>query len=125
MALIAPNTHFHWPIAMPRTLVPGSDLDDKTFIPLAPTFADYPPEKFRLVLGKATSLSPASNVAVVGLIGGGSRLIRYHTLIAATRSRAHGGMPFKGLSDTLETQKSSSFGPAATDSVRSQVKPTN
>ncbi|CAI6092559.1 unnamed protein product [Clonostachys chloroleuca] len=107
LVLVAPNTHFHWPISMPRTIVPVQHLEDKTFIPLTPTFSDYPPQKFSFVRGKAVSLDPESNSVTVGLAAGGSLSVPYHTLIIAigARARARGGMPWKCLSDTLETRE--------------------
>ncbi|KAF7535899.1 hypothetical protein G7Z17_g13138 [Cylindrodendrum hubeiense] len=103
--LVTPNSNFHWPIAMPRVVVPGLVADDKVMIPLAPTFADYPPSKFEFVLGKASSLDPASNTVAVELNAGGSREINYHTLVIATGARARDDMPWKGLTTAEETKQ--------------------
>ncbi|KAK7409686.1 hypothetical protein QQX98_008129 [Neonectria punicea] len=105
IVLVAPNANFHWPIAMPRVVVPDQLADDKVLIPLAPTFADYPPSKFEFVLGTAASLDPASNTVGVELNAGGSREINYHTLVIATGARARDNMPWKGLANTEETKQ--------------------
>ncbi|KPM41651.1 hypothetical protein AK830_g4881 [Neonectria ditissima] len=105
IVLVAPNANFHWPIAMPRVVVPGQLADDKVLIPLAPTFADYPPSKFEFVQGTAASLDPASNTVGVELNAGGSREITYHTLVIATGSRARDDMPWKGLANTELTKQ--------------------
>ncbi|KAH6892060.1 hypothetical protein B0T10DRAFT_283889 [Thelonectria olida] len=104
LVLVAPNSDFHWPLAMPRVVVPGQLADEKVFIPLAPTFADYPPSKFEFVLGKAASLDPASNTVGVELNAGGTREVNYHTLIIATGARAKEDMPWKPLGTTEQTK---------------------
>ncbi|KAH6987362.1 hypothetical protein BKA56DRAFT_477691 [Ilyonectria sp. MPI-CAGE-AT-0026] len=103
--VVTPNANFHWPIAMPRVVVPGQLVDDKVMIPLAPTFADYPPSKFEFVQGKASSLDPASNTVAIELNAGGLREINYDTLVIATGARAQDGMPWKGLTTAEETKQ--------------------
>ncbi|KAI5461118.1 hypothetical protein BGZ63DRAFT_355793 [Mariannaea sp. PMI_226] len=104
IVLVSPTTDFHWPIAMPRVVVPDQLADPKVFIPLAPTFANYPASKFEFVEGKAVSLDPASNNVGVELNAGGRREINYHTLIIATGARARDGMPWKALGTSEETK---------------------
>ncbi|KAH7152473.1 hypothetical protein B0J13DRAFT_439146 [Dactylonectria estremocensis] len=103
--LVSPNANFHWPVATPRAVVPGQLPDEKIMIPLAPTFAEYPPSKFEFVLGKASSLDPASNTVSIELGAGGSREINYHTLVIATGARARDDMPWKSIGTAEETTK--------------------
>lgn len=102
--LVAPTSDFHWPIAIPRAVVPGQLADEKVSIALEPTFADYPPSKFEFVLGKAASLDPASKTVGVELNAGGTREVNYHTLVIATGARAKDDMPWKPLATTQQTK---------------------
>ncbi|KAL6411020.1 Apoptosis-inducing factor 2 [Ilyonectria robusta] len=104
LIVVAPNTHFQWPIAMPRAVVLGQLADNKVFIDLEPTFKDFPPSKFEFVQGKASSLEPASNLVTVALNDGGTQTVTYDVLIIATGARAREGMPWKSL-DTSEKTK--------------------
>ncbi|KAH7166207.1 hypothetical protein EDB81DRAFT_781729 [Dactylonectria macrodidyma] len=105
IVLVSPNANFHWPVATPRAVVPGQLPDEKIMIPLAPTFAEYPPSKFEFVLGKASSLDPASNTVAVELDAGGSREINYHTLVIATGARARDDMPWKAVGNAEQTKQ--------------------
>ena len=49
VVVVSPSTHFLWPIAMPRAIVPGQFADEKVMFPLEPTFDEYPAEKFEFV----------------------------------------------------------------------------
>ncbi|KAL6408609.1 Apoptosis-inducing factor 2 [Ilyonectria robusta] len=104
MVLVSPTSDFYWPIAIPRVIVPDQIPDEKVSIPLAPTFANYPPSKFEFILGKAASLDPASNTVSVKLNTGGTHEINYHTLIIATGARAKDDMPWKALATTEQTK---------------------
>ncbi|KAL6911017.1 hypothetical protein GGI43DRAFT_33941 [Trichoderma evansii] len=104
MIVVAPNTHFHWPIAMPRVIVPGQLADDKAMIDLRPFFKEYPEDKFEFVLGAASAMDPASNTVTVSPNEGGSRTINYHTLIIATGSSSP-NMPWKAMGTTEETKQ--------------------
>lgn len=95
MIVVAPTTHFHWPIAMPRVVVPGEMPDEKIMYPLEPTFKEYPASKFEFVLGSASELDPEGNVVTVALNDGGSRSISYDTVFIATGSSANDEMPWK------------------------------
>ncbi|KAF9777462.1 hypothetical protein IL306_004431 [Fusarium sp. DS 682] len=105
MVVVAPNTHFHWPIAMPRVVVPGQFADDKVLIPFEPTFSTYPSDKFEWIQGKAVSLDPTSNV--VSVEANNSAIVRevhYHTLVIASGSRAKEGMIWKDIGSTEATK---------------------
>lgn len=115
LVVVTPTTHFQWPIAMPRVVVPGQFADDKVLIPLEPTFKEYPASKFEFVLGKATSLDPTSNLVVVALNSGGTQSVSYDTLIIATGARARDDMPWKSLGTTEETK-------AKLHSLQEQIK---
>lgn len=95
MIVVAPTTHFHWPIAMPRVVVPGEMPDEKIMYPLEPTFKEYPADKFEFVLGSASGLDPEGNVVTVALNDGSSRSVSYDTLLIATGSSAKDKMPWK------------------------------
>lgn len=95
MIVVSPNTHFHWPLAMPRVVVPGAMDEDKVLLPLDPTFKEYPADKFEFVLGTANNLDPNGNVVSVALNSGSSRSISYDTLIVSTGSSAKEEMPWK------------------------------
>ncbi|PNP55129.1 hypothetical protein THARTR1_04818 [Trichoderma harzianum] len=104
MIVVAPNTHFHWPIAMPRVIVPGQLADDKAMIDLRPFFKEYPADKFEFVQGVASALDPASNTVNVLLSSGASRTINYHTLVVATGTSSKDNMPWKAMGDTEHTK---------------------
>ncbi|KAL7925275.1 hypothetical protein ACQKWADRAFT_283521 [Trichoderma austrokoningii] len=105
MIVVAPNTHFHWPIAMPRVIVPGQLADDKAMIDLRPFFKEYPEDKFEFVLGTASAMDPASNTVTVDASeGGSSRTINYHTLVVATGSSSP-DMPWKAMGSTEQTKQ--------------------
>ncbi|PNY24106.1 Apoptosis-inducing factor 2 [Tolypocladium capitatum] len=103
MIVVAPNTHFHWPIAMPRVVVPGQMADDKVMFPLEPIFREYPADKFEFVLGRASELDPSANLVTVALNAGDSRAISYDTLVIATGASAKDDMPWKVLDTTEKT----------------------
>lgn len=115
LVVVTPTTHFQWPIAMPRVVVPGQLADAKVLIPLEPTFKEYPASKFEFVLGKATSLDPTSNLVVVALNSGGTQSVSYDALIIATGARAREDMPWKSLGTTEETK-------AKLHSLQEQIK---
>jgi NADH dehydrogenase FAD-containing subunit len=105
IVVVSPNTHFHWPVAMPRVVVPGQVPDDKALVPLEPTFADYPSDKFEWIQGKAVSLDTSSNLVSVELNETSAvREVNYHTLIIATGSRTRDGMVWKGIGSTQEAK---------------------
>lgn len=105
MIVVAPNTHFHWPIAMPRVIVPGQLPDEKAMIDLRPFFKEYPSDQFEFVLGTASALDPTGNIVSVSLSSGGSRTINYHTLVVATGTSSRDNMPWKALGDTEQTKQ--------------------
>ncbi|KAK4062511.1 uncharacterized protein Triagg1_9881 [Trichoderma aggressivum f. europaeum] len=104
MIVVAPNTHFHWPIAMPRVIVPGQLADDKAMIDLRPFFKEYPADKFEFVQGVASAMDPASNTVDVLLSSGASRTVNYHTLVVATGTSSKDNMPWKAMGDTEHTK---------------------
>lgn len=105
MVVVSPNTHFHWPVAMPRVVVPGQVPDEKALVPLAPTFSDYPSDKFEWIQGKAVALDTNSNLVSVEMNGTSAvREVNYHTLIIATGSRTKDGMVWKGTGSTEEAR---------------------
>ncbi|KAH6606353.1 hypothetical protein Trco_005506 [Trichoderma cornu-damae] len=105
MIVVAPNTHFHWPIAMPRVVVPGQLADDKAMIDLRPLFEEYPSDQFEFVLGTASAMDPAGNAVSVALSSGASRTINYHTLVIATGTSSKDNMPWKSLGSTEQTKQ--------------------
>lgn len=106
IVVVSPNTHFHWPVAMPRAIIPGQFGDDDVMIPLEPTFKDYPADKFEWVRGTASSLDTDSNTVVAELNdGAGVKEIKYHTLIIATGTRAADDMPWKSLSTVQQSKE--------------------
>jgi NADH dehydrogenase FAD-containing subunit len=105
MVVVSPNNHFHWPVAMPRVVVPGQVPDEKALVPLAPTFVDYPSDKFEWIQGKAVALDTNSNLVSVELNDTSAvREVNYHTLIIATGSRTRDGMVWKGTGSTEEAR---------------------
>ncbi|KAJ4250566.1 hypothetical protein NW762_011821 [Fusarium torreyae] len=105
MVVVAPNTHFHWPIAMPRAVVPGQLADDKVLISFEPTFGSYPSDKFEWIQGKAVSLDTSSNNVSIELNSSATvREVNYHTLIIATGSRTKDDMIWKGIGTTEQTK---------------------
>ncbi|KFA47080.1 hypothetical protein S40293_04632 [Stachybotrys chartarum IBT 40293] len=102
--VVVPTTHYHFPLAMPRVIVPGQIPDEKILFELAPHFKEYPAEKFEFVLGKAESLDPKGKVIEVSLNDGGSKSIAYNTLIVATGSSDPAGVPWKDIGTTEKTR---------------------
>lgn len=104
MVVVSPSTHFVWPIAMPRAVVPGQFSDDKFMFALQPTFAEYPATKFEFVLGRASALDPDAKTVTVELNDEqGARAIPYHTLVIATGTAPRDDMPWKALATTQAT----------------------
>lgn len=54
LLVVAPNTHYYFPVAMPRAIVPCQLSDDKIPMDLEPQFSRYPANKNEFILG-ATS----------------------------------------------------------------------
>lgn len=101
MVVVSPNTHFLWPIAMPRAIVPGQLADEKVLFPLEPTFKEYPSDKFEFVLGTASSLDPsAKSVTVLTNNATESRTVHYDAIVIATGASAKNDMPFKPMDTT-------------------------
>ncbi|KAH0493781.1 hypothetical protein TgHK011_000432 [Trichoderma gracile] len=105
LIVVAPTTHFHWPIAMPRVIVPGQLSEDKAMIDLRPIFKEYPSDQFEFVLGAASALDPTGNTVSVSLNDGGSRTINYHTLVVATGTSSKDNMPWKAMATTEQTKQ--------------------
>jgi NADH dehydrogenase FAD-containing subunit len=104
LIMVAPNTHMHWAIAMPRIVVPGQMDDSKVMIELGPLFKQYPPDKFERILGKASGLDANSNTLTVTLNDGGKqRDVKYDYLIVATGSSSSDNFPWKVIDDTART----------------------
>lgn len=106
MVVVSPSTHFLWPIAMPRAIVPGQLADDKVLYALQPTFAEYPADKFEFILGAASALDPDARTVQVALGGGGgegTRDVQYDLLVIATGAASRDGMPWKALDTTEST----------------------
>ncbi|EQK98402.1 hypothetical protein G6O67_002341 [Ophiocordyceps sinensis] len=107
LVVVAPNTHFYWPIAIPRVMVPGQLADDKVMFPWDAIFGQYPADKFEFVLGKASALDPSAKAVTVALGApdghGSTRSVTYHTLVIATGATARDDMPWKLLDTTERT----------------------
>ncbi|KAF5021854.1 hypothetical protein F66182_6111 [Fusarium sp. NRRL 66182] len=105
MVVVSPNTHFHWPIAMPRAIIPGQLADEKVMIPFEPIFSTYPADKFEWLQGKAVSLDTTSSTVSVELNSSASiREVNYHTLVIATGSRTRDGLMWKSTGTAEETK---------------------
>lgn len=105
LIVVAPNTHVHWAIAMPRIIVPGLLSEDKGMVSLEPQFKSYPPSKFEFVQGAAGNLDPEAKVVTVTLNDGGSRAVSYDTLIIATGASTTDGAPWKIIGTTEKTKE--------------------
>ncbi len=106
MVVVSPSTHFLWPVAMPRAIVPDQLADDKFLYELQPTFAEYPAAKFEYVLGTASALDPDGKTVQVALHGeaeGTPRTIAYDVLVIATGAASRDDMPWKPLDTTEST----------------------
>lgn len=105
--LVSPNTDFLWNLATVRGVLPDLIPQEKYFFPIAPTFEKYPAaSRFEFIVGKAEALDPTGQVVNVGVNGGGSREVKYDTLIIATGASDRNGMPFKNLNTSEETRAS-------------------
>ncbi|KAH7252997.1 hypothetical protein B0J15DRAFT_513291 [Fusarium solani] len=104
LTVIAPNTHFHWPIAMPRVILPDHWSEHKAMFELYPFFKDYPPERFEFVLGAASSMDLEGKHITVALNRGGVYTVHYDTLVIATGSTAQDHVPWTVLGTTEETK---------------------
>ncbi|KAL6835525.1 putative apoptosis-inducing factor [Trichoderma camerunense] len=85
LLVAAPNTHYHFPLAMPRAII--ADLE--------PQFSQYPANKFEFLLGAACSLDAHSNSFTVTLNKGGQKVVKYDRLITVIGSSTKDGMPWK------------------------------
>lgn len=54
LLVVVPNTHYHFPVAMPSAIVPCQVSDDKIRMNLELQFSRYPANKVEFILG-ATS----------------------------------------------------------------------
>uniref|UniRef100_L2GBX4 FAD/NAD(P)-binding domain-containing protein n=1 Tax=Colletotrichum fructicola (strain Nara gc5) TaxID=1213859 RepID=L2GBX4_COLFN len=104
--LVTPNAEHYWNMASVRGVVPGQFGDDVLFYPIEPELAQYPKERWELVLGKAETLNDDKNNVVIALNDGSRRTIPYDAIVIATGTRAKEGMPWKEVGTTEETKKS-------------------
>lgn len=103
ITLVSPDTHFYWNVASPRALVPGQLTDDKLFQPLAAGFAQYPSDRFELIVGSAENVNvDAKQVEISGVVG--KRTLDYDFLILGTGSNTKGDTPVKSLGSTEATK---------------------
>ncbi|PWY95928.1 FAD/NAD(P)-binding domain-containing protein, partial [Aspergillus sclerotioniger CBS 115572] len=66
LILINPSPLFYWAIAAPRILTkPSAFTESQYLLPIAEGFSAYSSEEFEFVLGKATSLNPATKSIIV------------------------------------------------------------
>lgn len=98
LVVVAPNTHFHWPLAMPRVVVPDQMPMDKAITPLEGHFKQYPKDKFEHILDTASALDPSAKTVTVG-----GRTLGYDYLIVATGSSARDNMPWKIVGTSEKT----------------------
>lgn len=104
VVVVNPSDYFLWTIAMPRAVVPGQLANDKVLHQLAPSFKQYPSDKFEFVIGTASSTDAASNTVTISLASGGSqRVLSYDALVIATGSSAKEDMPWKMLDSSQHT----------------------
>lgn len=117
LVVVAPNTHLHYPIAMPRVIVPGQIPDDKVFVPIDLQFRQYKdqPDKFEFIQGRADGLDPHAKTLTVTEVtanesGDGvvdspePRTVSYDKLVIMTGSSSVDGLPWKTLGSTEETR---------------------
>ncbi|KAJ0355523.1 hypothetical protein COL154_000265 [Colletotrichum chrysophilum] len=104
--LVTPNAEHYWNMASVRGVVPGQFGDDVLFYPIEPELAQYPKERWELVLGKAETLNDDKNNVVIALNDGSRRTIPYDAIVIATGTRAKEGMPWKEVGTTEETKES-------------------
>ena len=103
LVVVAPNTHYHYPIAMPRVVVPKAMSTDKVLIDLRPVFKQFGSDKFEFLEGKASDLDPSGNTLTVALNNGSTQTVEYATLVVATGASTKDGMPWKTLDNTEQT----------------------
>ncbi|EEY14021.1 conserved hypothetical protein [Verticillium alfalfae VaMs.102] len=102
--IVTPNTEHYWNLASVRGIVPGQYDDETLFTPLAAAFAQYPKDRYELVIGSAESLNPDASTVVVRTVSGAERTIAYDALVIATGSRARDDMPWKEVGTTDQTK---------------------
>lgn len=105
LTVVAPNTHFHWPIAMPRVILPDHWSEHKAMFELYPFFKDYPPERFEFVLGTASGMDLEGKHITVAMTRGGIYTVHYDTLVIATGSSAQDHVPWTVLGTTEATKE--------------------
>ncbi|KAF2841232.1 hypothetical protein M501DRAFT_1022612 [Patellaria atrata CBS 101060] len=82
--LISPSTHVYWNICAPRALVSSNLITrDTSFIPIMPTFEEYPSEQFQFIQGTATSVDTSAKEVHISLI---TPVTTIHTSSAARSS---------------------------------------
>lgn len=104
VVLVSPTDEFYWVFAVPRAVIPGQMSPDDISFSIPDSFAQYPSNKFELVLGKADRLLPESNAVVVALDDGDKRSIEYHSVIVATGADDKHKLPWKNLGTSAETR---------------------
>jgi NADH dehydrogenase FAD-containing subunit len=98
--LVSPTTHAYFNLAAPRAIVPGQIPDDKLLAPIKPAFSKYPSSSFEFVIGKATSVDPASKKVEIETESG-LRTVTYDALVVTTGSST-GSMPWKAAGSYKE-----------------------
>ncbi|KAE9370961.1 FAD/NAD(P)-binding domain-containing protein [Stipitochalara longipes BDJ] len=103
--LVSPNTHFYWNLAAVRGVIPGAFTDDQLFLPIQTGFARYPDGSFQFILGRASSIDPASNMVKIIKNDEFQTSLYYDQLVIATGSQILNNLPLKPVGTHEETTK--------------------
>lgn len=104
VVLVEPSTHFQWPIAMPRAIIPGQIPTDKVLVSYEERLKEYPASKYEHVVGKAAGLDPERKTVAVELTNGGTKSVSYDFLVIATGTATRDKMPWKMVESAEKTR---------------------
>ncbi|KAI9838971.1 MAG: hypothetical protein M1819_004179 [Sarea resinae] len=93
VTLISPSTHFYWKIGAPRALISADALPrEKTFMPIADGFKEYPSALYEFIHGTVTKLDPDTHQLTIKPEDGptaNAYTLPYHAVILATGRQSH------------------------------------
>ena len=95
LLIVPQNSHFYWPLASARAIIPGLVKEEQYLAPISKAFVQYSEASFEFVIGAAENVDFDSKTVQVS-VESGTRALGYDHLVLATGSRpANDGVPWK------------------------------
>ncbi|KAF9888044.1 hypothetical protein FE257_009308 [Aspergillus nanangensis] len=102
IVLVSESAHLYWNLASVRAVIPDQIPDDDLFRPLSDGFTQYPASRFKLIVGKATSVNFTQGTVTVQT-DSRTEPVPYDQLVLATGSSLPNSLPFKHVGSTDDT----------------------